>query len=166
MHSMLYYAAFAVIGLVAGFASALLGIGGGVIIVPTLTFLLAAKFGAGDPATAPIKVAAATSLAYIVPIALVGALRSKAPVYWPFVFAAVPMGVVGAWLGAMVKYRIPAAQLKIVFAVVMFVAGVRLAHSGWRELQQDRGGAGGATPAAEAADAAETAEAAGPADQI
>jgi uncharacterized membrane protein YfcA len=46
--------------------------------------------------------------------------------------------VIGAYLGAMAKDRIPAAQLKVLFALLMFVAGARLGVKGWREWHAER----------------------------
>ena len=58
------YAIYMVVGLVAGFSSSLLGIGGGVVLVPMLLLIF----------RLPAHVATATSLAYIAPVALYGAL--------------------------------------------------------------------------------------------
>lgn len=152
------YALLIVVGLLAGFASALLGIGGGVILVPALTFLFAAEWIACPAGFDPIKVATVTSLAYIVPVALAGAIRSTAPVKWTVVLCAVPAGIVGAYLGAWAKDRIPAAQLKMVFAVVMLIAGVRLGLNGWREWHHARRAAPPAPPAAGEAERPVTSE--------
>jgi uncharacterized membrane protein YfcA len=140
---MQHFAVIILLGLFAGFASALLGIGGGVILVPALTLMFSAGWVGHAAGFEPIKVATATSLAYIVPVALVGALRTKAPVQWQIVLIAVPAGVIGAYLGAMMKDRIPAAQLKVLFALLMFVAGARLGVKGWREWHAERPAAGG-----------------------
>ena len=70
-----------------------------------------------------IKVATVTSLAYIVPVALTGALRSESPIQWKIILLAVPGGLIGAYLGAMVKDYISAAHLKVAFACLMFLAG-------------------------------------------
>jgi uncharacterized membrane protein YfcA len=146
---MQHYALIVLLGLFAGFASALLGIGGGVIMVPALTLMFSAGWVGHAAGFEPIKVATATSLAYIVPVALVGALRTKAPAQWTVVLIAVPAGVIGAYLGAMAKDRIPAAQLKVLFALLMFVAGARLGLKGWHEWQAGAPENGRPPPAAD-----------------
>jgi uncharacterized membrane protein YfcA len=159
---MQYYALMVLLGLFAGFASALLGIGGGVIMVPALTLMFSAGWVSHAAGFEPIKVATATSLAYIVPVALVGALRTKAPVQWQVVLIAVPAGVIGAYLGAMAKDRIPAAQLKVLFALLMFVAGARLGLKGWREWHTPKPPDGTPAPALEEGRASETPPPGGP----
>jgi uncharacterized membrane protein YfcA len=144
---MQHYALIVLLGLFAGFASALLGIGGGVVMVPVLTLVFSAGWMEHAAGFEPIKIATATSLAYIVPVALVGALRTRAPVQWQVVLIAVPAGVVGAYLGAMVKDHIPAAQLKVLFAILMFVAGARLGLKGWHEWHAETAEGGGSPPA-------------------
>ncbi|MGH2785792.1 MAG: TSUP family transporter [Actinomycetota bacterium] len=106
------------IGFAAGVASGLLGVGGGVIMVPGLVLALGASQ----------HQAHATSLAAIVPIGLVGfavfALNREVN------YAIAGLLVLGAFLGApagaRAMSRIPERPLAIVFAIVLVVAGVRL----------------------------------------
>lgn len=118
------YAAYVLVGLAAGLSSALLGIGGGVIMVPMLIFLFAL----------PAKAATVTSLAYICPVALAGALlgwHKGFEIRWLLVAIAVPAGLVGAHLGTYVKGHISNLQLKVIFGLLMILVGVRLALSPW-----------------------------------
>ena len=103
------------IGLVAGFSSGLLGIGGGVILVPALIFFLRLS----------VHQAVALSLAVIVPTALVGFLRHyqslQLPISYPLYTAA--GGIVGALIGAQLAITLDAELLKKIFGVFMlFVA--------------------------------------------
>ena len=106
------------IGFAAGIASGLLGVGGGVVMVPGLVFALGATQ----------HQAHATSLAAIVPIGLVGfavfALHGE--VHYAIAGLLVVGALVGAPIGARVMSRIPERPLAIVFAIVLVVAGVRL----------------------------------------
>ena len=132
------YVALFLLGLGAGAASSLLGIGGGVILVPVFTFIFAKEWiplPGGVATIDAIKVATVTSLAYIVPVALTGALRSESPIQWKIILLAVPGGLIGAYLGAMAKDHVSAAHLKVAFACLMFLAGARLGLKGLREMR-------------------------------
>jgi len=113
---------FALIGLFAGFCSSLLGIGGGVIIVPALIIF----FAIGP------KAATATSLAYIAPVALYAALSHwfrGHDIQWRIIYLSVPAGIVGAQLGLLAKQHMTGTQIKIAFGVLMMVIGARLVLS-------------------------------------
>jgi uncharacterized protein len=105
------------IGLAAGFFSALFGVGGGVLIVPLL--VMAASFGQRE--------AAGTSLAAIVIIALVGAIAYGVRGEVDFGYAAL-VGIpaaAGALAGAVVQQRVPVRWLALAFAgLLLVVAGV------------------------------------------
>ncbi len=106
------------IGLVAGVVSAVCGVGGGVIVVPALLFLRGLD----------VKVAVGTSLAYIVPTAIMGVWR-KAPLEQvDFRIAAwlAVGGLAGAALGAWVADILPAVWIKRAFAVLLVVTAVQL----------------------------------------
>jgi uncharacterized membrane protein YfcA len=106
------------IGLVAGFLSALFGVGGGVIIVP---LLLARGW--------PIKVATATSLAAIIATAVFGATRygwSGDVSLGDAALIGIP-AVAGSILGTRLQKNIPAAPLQLSFAVLMALVGLKLA---------------------------------------
>lgn len=87
----------AVLGVCTGFLAGLLGIGGGMIMVPFLTYLLALKGAAPDLA---VKMAIATSMATIVftSISSVRAHHKRGAVRWDLVKSLTP----GILLGGMV----------------------------------------------------------------
>jgi uncharacterized membrane protein YfcA len=107
-----------VIGLVAGVASGLLGVGGGVIMVPGLVLALRATQ----------HEAHATSLAAIIPIGAVGfaLFAAHGEVNYAMGALLVAGSVVGAPLGVNAMQRVPERPLALVFATVMAVAGIRL----------------------------------------
>lgn len=103
------------IGLLAGIGSALLGIGGGLIMVPAMAFLLHIRQHR----------ATGTSLAVILPAA-------AAAVYqygihgreFPVVVCLSIGGVVGATLGAIIAALLNARQLRQVFGLFVMLTGV------------------------------------------
>lgn len=103
------------LGAVTGFLAGLFGIGGGMILVPFLTLLLAAQ---GAPAQHVVHMAIATSLATILftSIASVRAHASRGAVLWPAVRWLAPGIVLGALAGAQFAAALPTSLLALLFA--------------------------------------------------
>jgi hypothetical protein len=118
------YVALVAFGVLAGVASGLLGVGGGTLIVPFLT--LAAGLSQHN--------AEATSLLVILPTAIAGTLTlRRRGVGDPAL--AVRFGVIGATgaiAGALLALALPAAALRIVFAVFVGLVGLKLIYDGRR----------------------------------
>ena len=112
-------AALLLIGTCTGFLAGLLGIGGGMIMVPFVAMILTAK---GYPADYTVKMAVATSLATIMftSMSSVRAHHRRGAVLWPVVKVLAPGILVGSVLGAQVAHALPGKLLGILFAV--FVA--------------------------------------------
>ena len=109
----------ALLGLCTGFLAGLMGIGGGMVMVPFVTFILGAK---GFPADVILKMAVATSLATIcfTSITSVRAHHKRGAVLWPVVARLAPGILLGSALGAQVAVALPGRTLSILFA--LFVA--------------------------------------------
>jgi uncharacterized protein len=112
------------LGLLIGTLSGLLGVGGGALLVPMLVLVLGL----------PQHLAQGTSLAAIVPGGFTGAWvyhrsgrvsRSTLPLLLLGV-------VVGSTLGGRAALALPAHTLRLVFAVVLFVIGLRYLQSSRR----------------------------------
>jgi uncharacterized membrane protein YfcA len=104
------------IGLAAGFFSALFGVGGGVVIVPLLVLV----------AAYPQRQATGTSLAAIGVIALVGAVAYGVRGEVDLAYAAL-IGLpaaAGAVAGAKLQQRLPVRTLALAFAGLLVVVGV------------------------------------------
>ena len=108
----------AALGLLAGILSAVFGVGGGVVFVPTLIFLGASA-----------RVAVATSLAAMVPVVLMGSWRqtSYGSVTWRDATVIGVASVPTAKLGELVADSLPNDALKRLFAVVLVITAVQLA---------------------------------------
>ncbi|MDW5444782.1 sulfite exporter TauE/SafE family protein [Polaromonas sp. SM01] len=107
------------LGSATGFLAGLLGIGGGMLMVPFMTFILSAK---GFPPEYTVKMAVATSLATIcfTSMSSVRAHHRRDAVLWPIVRVLAPGILLGSLLGAQVAVALPGKVLSILFAV--FVA--------------------------------------------
>ena len=106
----------ALIGLAAGFFSALFGVGGGIIIVPLL--VLAAAF--------PQREASGTSLAAIGVIALVGTIAYgvRGEVHFGYAALVGLPAAAGAVAGAVLQQRLPVRVLALAFAGLLGVIGI------------------------------------------
>lgn len=111
------------IGLVAGTASGLFGIGGGVIMVPALTLL-----------GLDIVPAVATSLFVMIPTAAVATLRHTLAgnTHWDLALPLMAGALVGSQLGPLVATRLPAVWLRRLFAVVLTYSAVEMILRGVR----------------------------------
>jgi uncharacterized protein len=118
------------IGTVAGFLAGLLGIGGGMIMVPFIKIVL---LQVGFPAQYALKVAIATSLATILftSFSSVRTHHQNGAVLWPVVMALAPGILLGALLGAQV-----AAGLKTSWLAAFF--SVFLAYTGYTMLRKKK----------------------------
>lgn len=107
------------LGLGTGFLAGLLGIGGGMLMVPLITFILTAK---DFPAEYTIKMAVATSLATILftSMSSVRAHHRRGAVLWSIVRLLAPGILLGSLLGAQIAVALPGKALNVLFA--LFVA--------------------------------------------
>ena len=107
------------LGLCTGFLAGLLGIGGGMLMVPFISFILTSK---GYPVEYVVKMAVATSLATIcfTSLSSVWAHHKRGAVLWPVALTLAPGILAGSLLGAQLAVAMPGKLLSVLFAV--FVA--------------------------------------------
>ena len=118
-----FYIGLVLIGIFAGFASGLLGVGGGFLMVP-LQFFLFTSVGV-DPSLA-MMVSLGTSLAIIIPTASSGAYqhqKKNKSIVRPGIRLAV-FGIIGGFCGGLLANVIPTKILQIVFAILLFVVAL------------------------------------------
>jgi uncharacterized membrane protein YfcA len=108
----------ALVGVIAGFVSGLLGIGGGVIVVPGLVLFVGLNQYSG----------AATSVATIVgsSAAALYAFSGNGNVNWTTAAIVFIGAAVGAWAGAKWMDKIPEHWLAGIFATILASAAVRM----------------------------------------
>jgi uncharacterized protein len=119
------------VGLVVGVVSGLVGIGGGVLIVPFLYFFYAnpAIFGVHAAPEAHIILAHGTSLFVIVPTSLRGVLafHRRGLVEWRAVWPIGIGSVLAAVAGARLALHLPPDLLRVGFGAFLLLSGVQLA---------------------------------------
>ena len=113
--SPLMFLLFPLLGLVAGILAGLLGVGGGLVLVAALAWLLPLF---GVPPEAAMHAALASSLASIVLTAASSARAHarRGSVLWPTVAWMVPGLLLGAWLGSGVAVKLDAQTLRWIVA--------------------------------------------------
>ncbi len=107
-----------VLGLIAGSMSSLVGIGGGIIIVPALVFLFAMNQ----------KMAQGTSLAMLLPpIGVLGVMQYYKTGYVDMKVAMVlcVAFVAGNYLGSLVAIKLPDVVIKKIFGVFLMVVALK-----------------------------------------
>ena len=113
------------LGAATGFVAGLLGVGGGMLMVPFMTFILSAR---SMPAQHILKMAVATSLATIcfTSIASVRAHHRQGAVRWDVVRLLAPGILLGGLLGAQLAIALPARGLALLFAVFVTLSATQM----------------------------------------
>lgn len=118
-----YFIGLILIGIFAGFASGLLGVGGGFLIVPLQYFLLQ-YIGVNSDLAMLISVG--TSLAIIIPTAISGAYKhskSMEGIVEPGLRLGV-FGIVGGVIGGFVASSLSSGVLQIIFGILLLFVAV------------------------------------------
>lgn len=140
--------AFLLLGAAVGFAAGLLGIGGGMLLVPFITLLLTAK---AFPEELIIHMAIATSLATIMftSISSVRAHHKRGAVSWRIVKLLAPGILIGSWIGPWIGSQLNSSGLALFFALFVALSATQMLidkkPAAGRELPRAPGmlGAGG-----------------------
>jgi uncharacterized protein len=117
------YLALALIGIIAGLLSGLLGIGGGIFTVPSFLFFF--NFF-GYPPTYTIHVAIGTSLGVMIFTAVSSSWAHflKKGIQWDYLRYYAPGIICGTVLGALIADSLPSRQLILFFSAYIFCFGV------------------------------------------
>lgn len=121
---MQWWPAYLAIGVAVGFFAGLLGIGGGIVLVPMLVLVFSAQ--EFSPAHV-LHMALATSMATIVFTSLssMRAHHAHGAVDWPIAGAMSPGMLAGAFVAALAAGLIPTRPLAVAFTALMFLAATQ-----------------------------------------
>ncbi len=105
-------------GLCGGFFSGLVGVGGGIVMVPMLTGLVGLRQHRAH----------GTSLAVIIFAAAAGGAVywTRGDMAWSDAAVLLAGSMAGVTVGARLMHRIPGPQLRLIFAVFVFVVSLRM----------------------------------------
>jgi len=112
-------------GAAAGLLAGLLGVGGGLVIVPSLAWLLA---GQAVPGGHLMHLAVGTSLAAIIPTAVSSLLahQRRGSVHWPVVRSVIPGILAGALGGAWLARQVSSPGLALCFGTFEILVALQL----------------------------------------
>ena len=118
--------AYPLIGAIAGTVGGLLGVGGGIVVVPALAWIFQAN---GFPESSVMQLAVGTSLATIVPtsVASVRAHHKHGAVQWSVLLRLAPAFALGALLGAIAAAHVASGQLRLLFGLFLCLIATQLA---------------------------------------
>jgi uncharacterized protein len=121
----IWFLAYLALGAGVGFLAGLLGIGGGMVMVPFLSIIFLAQ---GFPFETKMQVILATSMATIIftAISSVRTHHSKGAVNWPVVIAMAPGILLGAFIGTKVVSMLSTHFLAIFFTVFLFYTATQM----------------------------------------
>lgn len=119
---------FLVLGSFAGLVAGLLGVGGGLIIVPVLSWLFSQQ---NIDSSVVVHLAVGTSLATIIftSISSVRAHHQHGAVQWPIFVSITPGIIIGALLGAAIARYMPTSVLSNFFAVFEILVAIQMAFA-------------------------------------
>ncbi|EFH09889.1 hypothetical protein HMPREF0731_3886 [Pseudoroseomonas cervicalis ATCC 49957] len=121
--------AMAVTGLLSGTLAGLLGVGGGIVIVPVLFNIFPLL---GIPETVQMKLAVGTSLATIIPTSIVSARKhyAKGAIDTGLLKAIWPSMIIGVALGTVAAIWLHGDALSAVFATIALLVAVNMGFTG------------------------------------
>ncbi len=122
----LLVAGYALTGVAAGLLAGLMGVGGGLVMVPALLLLFHWQ---GLETAYLAQMAVGTSLATIVPISLASLLahHRHGAVIWPLVRWLAPGLILGAWAGAWLASQMSTGWLKGLFGSFLLLVAFQMA---------------------------------------
>lgn len=125
------WAVYLLMGAVAGFLAGLLGVGGGLVLVPVLLIVLP---GSGVAPDVVMHTALGTSLAAIVLTSLssLRAHQARGAIQWSSVWKLAPTLALGSVLAGSVAAQFKSSVLTMVFALFALLLAIRL----WRAAHQ------------------------------
>lgn len=139
MPELLDLGAYLAVGSVAGLLAGLLGVGGGLVIVPALVWVF---HGNGIAPSVVVHLAVGTSLATIIvtSISSIQAHHRRGAVRWELVAQLTPGIVLGAWLGAALADALPTLWLQRVFAGFVIMVGLQMLLGAHAEARRQLSG--------------------------
>jgi len=116
------------IGLVAGALSGFVGVGGGIIIVPALVYLLGLS---------QFEAQGTSLLLMLPPIGILAAMNyyQSGAVNWKYASVIALTFVVGGYFGSKITLKLDETLVKLIFGVLMLLVAIKMIISGFAFFQ-------------------------------
>jgi uncharacterized protein len=112
------------IGLAAGVLSGLVGVGGGIILVPALVYFLGYNQHQAQGTSLGVLTIPVTILAFLTYYK--DCLESHTPIEFKVIFIIAGGFLIGGVLGSFIAVRIDQQMLKKIFALILFYTGIKM----------------------------------------
>ncbi|GHD78879.1 sulfite exporter TauE/SafE family protein [Vogesella fluminis] len=133
-------------GVVAGFLAGLLGVGGGLVIVPVVVGVLDAA-GLGGSHVQHLAVGTSLAVMVFTSFASVRAHHKKGAVNWAIVRGMAPAMMVGTFVGSLLAGWIPSNALRWFFVIYAYVIGAQMFFGAAPTASRDMPGIAGQSAA-------------------
>ena len=127
---------FALVGVFAGLSAGFFGVGGGLITVPAMIFLLPHFVGIEADI---FHIAIATSLAAIIPTALMSSYvhHKKGAILWSVIWKLAPGIFIGSVIGVLVALVLSQHVLKMIFGIFLLIVALRMLKNSSSHAQKN-----------------------------
>jgi hypothetical protein len=117
---------FVLIGTSVGFLGGFLGVGGGAIMIPALTYWVFPSMGVSTDVV--MHLAFGTSLAIIIPTSLSGAWAHarEGNVNWRIVYLLALSGIPGSFFGSTLSAYLPGSVLRTLFGILLIMVSLQM----------------------------------------
>ncbi len=122
---LVWLAYYLMIGGLTGFLAGLLGIGGGLVMVPCILFSLAQQGYAGEYLM-PLALGSSSAIIIFTALSSLRTHHAQGAVYWPQVRRFIPGVLLGTFLGTALVDHLPLSALKTFFALFVCFAAVSM----------------------------------------
>ncbi|MCG8575847.1 MAG: sulfite exporter TauE/SafE family protein [Flavobacteriales bacterium] len=121
------------IGLLAGIASGFVGVGGGIIIVPSLVYLLGLSQHSAQ-GTSLLLMLPPIGILAVMNYYKTGQLNINYAIIIAIAF------VIGGYFGSKIALRLSPSLVKLIFGILMLYVAIKMVYSGYKGVKEDNAG--------------------------
>lgn len=125
--------AYVLAGSFAGLVAGLMGVGGGIVVVPTLFFLFHENQTISQDLIMPVAIGTSLAVMIFTSQASVRAHCRQGRVLWSVYKLLIPGIVLGTVFGALLAEKLPTQWLKILFASFLIFVALRMVFALWQK---------------------------------
>lgn len=123
--SITFIAPLLALGALSGLLAGLLGVGGGLVLVPVLAWMLSTQ-GVPEPAIIQTSIGTAFAVICFTSLSSLRAHHKAGAVRWPIVLQLTPGILLGSLIGARIAHWLPTRELGLVFSAFIIFSGVQM----------------------------------------